>query len=166
MAADPRPDAALMLELGGLAVKLRAARLARRDLTQEVVARRLKVAVGTLREWEHGRELPTLLHLLWWARLVGMRATLLGPGGRALRPRLASRMGEGWAEREARRLATALRGERRAARRSQEWLAQRLGVARPSVNRWENSGSTPRVLMLAHWAAVLGCCLVVESAAN
>jgi hypothetical protein len=88
---------------------------------------------------------------------------IMGPGGQKLRPRLDRRAGEGWAGREARRLATALRAERRAARRTQPWLARRLGVTYISVNRWENSNSTPRVLVLAQWSAAFGCALILES---
>jgi len=142
--------------------------LARQDagLTRDAVAARLGVGRTTVREWEHGHRVPTLAHLLIWCRLLDLRITLTDAGGRVLRARVERRGGETWAAREARRLAVALRAQRRAQKRSQLWLAERLGIARPSLSRLENGGTTPRVQVLARWAALLGCALGVESAGH
>lgn len=163
MDAAVRPDTALLIEISGIARKLGGARQAL-GMTHEVVAARLGVARGTVREWEHARQFPTLAHLMVWCRVVGLRVILIDSAGRVLRPRMERRAGESWAEREVRRLTFALRAQRLVYARSQSWLAERLGMARPSASRLENGGSSPRLLMLARWAALYGCALSVESA--
>ena len=163
MGSDLQIDLALVVELAGLTAKLRALRIGRAGLTQQALGERLRVAGGTVSDWELGRDYPTLAHLLAWCRQLEVRLLVIGPGGQRLRPRLELRAGEKWAARESRRLATALRAERLALRRSPLWLATRLGTTRSTVSRWENSMSTPRVLVLTQWASVLGCSLALES---
>lgn len=161
MDAAVKSDAALLAEVSEITGKLAAVR---QDLglTRDAVAERLGVGRSTVREWEHGKQLPTLTHLLTWCWILGLRITLTDPRGKVLRPRVDRRGGETWASREARRMALALRSQRVARERSQHWLAECLGIARPSVSRLENGGTTPRVLVLARWAALFGCGLGVE----
>lgn len=162
MEAAVRSDAALMADLSAIVGALAAAR---KDLglPRDEVAGRLGVRRGTVREWEHTHQIPTLKHLMNWCLFLGLRITLTDAHGSVLRPRIDRRSGETFASREARRIAVALRVQRVARELSQQWLAERLGIARPSASRLENGGTTPRVLVLARWAALFGCVLGVES---
>lgn len=140
----------------------------RQDLgmTRDEIATQLAVGRSTVREWEHTHQVPTLAHLVTWSQLLGSRIILLDPSGKVLRPTLARRTRETHASRETRRLALALRNQRRAREHSQQWLAEQLGITRPSVSRLENAGTTPRVQALAHWAALFHCELTVDTKPN
>lgn len=158
-----KSDATLLADFSAIAGTLAAARQ-NLGLPRDEVAARLGVGRGTVREWEHAHQVPTLMHLINWCFLLSLRITLTDAHGRVLRPRVERLSGETLASREARRIALALRVQRDARQLSQLWLAERLGIARPSVSRLENGGTTPRVLVLARWAALFGCILGVEPA--
>ena len=165
MSPDARDDLVPAIELAGITAKLRAARQDQ-AASQEDLARRLGVRGRAVSDWELNNDLPRLVRLLHWCRILDTRLVLIGPDGQILYPRMERISGEGWAGREARRLATALRGQRLATGRTQQWCADQLGIDVTSFNRLERSRSHPRVFVLARWAARFGCCLTLLPGAN
>lgn len=139
-----------------LVAELCAARLAG-GFPREQIADALAVGSATVRSWEAGRRIPTLVNLIRFGRELGLRLMIVDQDGRAHPGRIAVRPGESWEYREIRKLAAALRSQRRVCALSQDAVALATEVSKASIAQFESGRLHPRPAMLAAWAAALGC---------
>ncbi|MEY9929896.1 transcriptional regulator with XRE-family HTH domain [Catenulispora sp. GP43] len=124
----------------------------RRDL-----AAHLGVAVSTLNDWEAGRDAPTLLHLIRWARVFNLRLTICSADGDYPLTESVADAEQAWDVRQARRLFRTLTEIRNRLPMTQLELARRLEVTDATVLRWEHGRRHPRLLALLRWTRELGC---------
>lgn len=124
----------------------------RRDL-----AERLGVAVSTLNDWEAGRDAPTLLNLIRWARVFNLRVAICNADGDYPLTESAVDADQPWDVRQARRLFRALAQIRTRLSMTQLELATSLEVTDATVLRWEHGRRHPRLLVLLRWTRELGC---------
>lgn len=124
----------------------------RRDL-----ASHLGIAVSTLNDWEAGRDAPTLLNLIRWARVFNLRLTICNAHGDYPLPESPADADQAWDVSEARRLLQALGEIRRGLPITQLGLATRLDVTDATILRWEHARRHPRLLALLGWTRKLGC---------
>lgn len=151
-----RGDPQVQAELAGLVRELRAARSSRSDLPQRLLAARLDVTPGSLVDWEVGRDAPTMVHLIRWARELNLTLQIAQRGQDPIRDQESQpRTCEGWEMRELRRLVLALHAARLAERLSQADVAAELGVHRWSISQWESGHGNPRPIGLLAWARAL-----------
>jgi transcriptional regulator with XRE-family HTH domain len=123
----------------------------------------LRIAVSSLNDWEAGRDAPTLVNLIRWARVFDLRVAICDERGD--RPLPASIIGTGlaWESCEAQRMVRSLCDVRRERLITQLELSQRLDVADATVLRWEHARRYPRMLTLLRWARELGCVVQLRS---
>jgi len=151
-----RGDPQARAEFAALVCELRAARSSRSDLPQRLLAARLDVAPGSLVDWELGRDVPTMVHLIRWARELNLILQIAQQGQEPVRDQQPQpRTREGWEMRELRRLVLALHAARVAEKRSQADIAAALGVNRWSISQWESGNGNPRPVGLLAWARAL-----------
>jgi len=136
--------------------ELRSARVSG-GYPRERLADSLGVGIATVRSWEAGRRIPTLVNLVRSGRELGLRLVIVGLDGQVRSARIAVKPDEIWEHREIRSLVAALRGERRGGAVSQDLLAERIGVSAWSVAQFEQGRLHPRPAVLAVWAAALDC---------
>lgn len=137
-------------------VELCSARLAG-GFPREQIAHALAVGSATVRSWEAGRRIPTLVNMIRFGRELGLRLVIVDQDGRVHPGRIAVRPGESWEYQEIRKLVNALRSRRRDCARSQEAIALATDVSKASIAQFESGRLHPRPAMLAAWAAALGC---------
>lgn len=130
----------------------------RRDL-----AAYLGIAVSTLNDWEAGRDAPTLLNLIRWARVFSFRLAICDADGDYLLSEQAADAAQPWDSSEARRLLQTLGEIRRSLSITQLGLAGRLDVTDATVLRWEHARRHPRLLVLLQWARELGYVIQLRS---
>ena len=155
------PNQAAQEQLNALVRELKQVRRRRGDLPQELLAERLDVVTNSVADWEAGRDNPSAPHLMEWSRALGLRVAITDVDGReipvAVELDVETAPEEPVAQRELRRLSTALRTARSRRRLSQAALAAELGVNRRSITRWENAEGYPRPIGFVLWARVLEC---------
>lgn len=151
LVVDPRVEVQARADLLALVRQLDRARVDAR-CTQRVLAERLGVTPGSVVDWTVGRDAPTMAHFILWARELGL-VLRVTQNNKVLAPDVPD--GLAFEIGEMRRLALALWGVRGTL--SQRVVAQRMGMNRWSVARWESGGGYPRPVALLMWAAVLGC---------
>ena len=117
----------------------------------------LGIAIATVRSWESGRRIPTLINLIKFGRELELRLEIVGLDGRRRSVRSVVKPGELWENREIRLLVAALRAERRGGGVSQDLLAARIGLSTWSLAQFEQGRLHPRPAVLAAWAAALDC---------
>jgi transcriptional regulator with XRE-family HTH domain len=149
-------EAAARAEVARWIAELRAARVSG-GYPQQRLAEVLGVAETTVRSWESGRRIPTLINLINSGRELGLRLAIVGSDGRVRSSRMAAKPGELWEHAEIRSLAVALRGKRRDDGITQDGLAVTIGVSTWSVAQYERSRLHPRPTVFAAWAGALGC---------
>lgn len=151
----------LRLELSAIIVNLSQARRSR-GMPRNDVAAHLHVSLTTIREWENGHRVPTFAKFLRWVDLLDRRVVLVPTNGIPLKPRPKKRRDENRMDYEGRRLIHLLWQRRTDSKLSQENLAEKLELRRPSLSRLENRGTDPRLMTLVLWAALLDVRLTVE----
>jgi transcriptional regulator with XRE-family HTH domain len=117
----------------------------------------LGIAIATVRSWESGRRIPTLINLIKFGRELELRLEIVGLDGRRRSVQAMVKPGELWENREIRLLVAALRAERRGGGVSQDLLAARIGLSTWSLAQFEQGRLHPRPAVLAAWAAALNC---------
>ena len=111
-----RVDARTRAQWDALVCELKIARSGRTD----VLAERLEVTAGTVVDWEAGRDMPTMFHLITWAHEVGFVLRVTERGGAPVRYQpYEPDVRDAWEVREMRGLALALHAVRLTERRSQ-----------------------------------------------
>jgi transcriptional regulator with XRE-family HTH domain len=125
-------------------------------MTQRRLAKIVGVSVITVQEWEAGRDIPTMIHLIRLAREFGFRLAIIDRTGQESRHAGDASAEESWESREIRRLALTLRALRVRADIVQSDLAVLLGVSEWSITRWESFQGNPRPIGLFVWAEALG----------
>lgn len=151
-------DQAIQREVSALIAILVGARRDRGDLPQRRLATLLGVAAHSVQDWETGTDVPTVRHLIAWARLVALKLAVLDDRGRQIRRPLVREHDEPFETYELRRLTVILRELRNAHPRvTQHDLARAAGVSHASIARWENLTVPPRTTGLVRWARSLDC---------
>jgi len=158
------PSGAAESDLGDLVYVLILARRGHSVFRRRLaLAAHLGVAVSTLNDWEAGRDAPTLLHLIRWARVFDLCLAICDADGDYPLPESAGGDDQNWEVREARRLLYALGEIRRGLSVTQLQLGGRLDVTETTVLRWERARRHPRLLSLMDWARELGCVIQLRS---
>ena len=152
----PGGEEAARAEAVSLVAELRMARVSG-GYPQRRLADALGVGEATVRSWESGRRIPTLINLIRSGRELGLRLVIVGRDGQVRSARVPVKAGELWADREIRSLTSALRGERRRNEMSQDAVAEKVGVSLWSIAQFEQGRLHPRPAVLAAWAAALDC---------
>jgi transcriptional regulator with XRE-family HTH domain len=152
----PGGEEAARAEAASLVAELRRARVSG-GYPQRRLADALGVGEATVRSWESGRRIPTLINLIRSGRELGLRLVIVGRDGQVRSARVPVKAGELWADREIRSLTSALRGERRRNEMSQDAVAEKVGVSLWSIAQFEQGRLHPRPAVLAAWAAALDC---------
>jgi transcriptional regulator with XRE-family HTH domain len=161
------PDRAAESDLADLVYVLVLARRGHSDLRRRrVLATHLRIAVSSLNDWESGRDAPTLLNLIRWARVFDLRVAICGESGDRPLPASTTSVGLAWESREAGLIVGSLCDVRRERRITQHELGQRLDVTAATVLRWEHARRYPRMLTLLRWARELGCVVQLRSMNN
>lgn len=150
-----RVDASARSELTALLTELTGARRRRGDLPQQLLAGRLSVATSSLADWEAGRDSPTTVHMILWARELGLRLTIIDQQGHESDAAITPADSDRWEVHEMRRMATALRTERLRQGVLQASLAAQLEMTRRSIVRLERAQGYPRPIGLVVWARTL-----------
>lgn len=132
------------------------ARRAQSDDARRPLALRLGVSVSTVTDWEVGRDTPTVLHLIQWARDFGLRLAICDDYGDRSLPELVALEGESWESCEVRRIGATLHDLRRVRELTQSAVASALGISALTVLRWEQARQVPRLRLLVRWARSLG----------
>jgi transcriptional regulator with XRE-family HTH domain len=156
-AGGPVTETVVQGDLGDI---VKVLRLARRDggLTQVALAAHLGVGGSSVASWETGDGIPSVPHLIGWARLVRLRPVILDADRRPMDCVLLRVPGEDRETYEARRLAVVLREHRKARPGyTQADVAVRAHVHRGSVRRWERADRPMPTEGLLRWARALGC---------
>lgn len=130
-------------------------------LTQNKLAIGLPVRGPGVSEWETGAIEPTFDHLLIWADVLGWRFVIVDGG--VVLPSVDRERGEPWLHYERRRLAWPLRDRRERRNLRQGMVADRVGVTRDSVQRWELAHVAPRPISKIVWVHAMGCSLGMEA---
>jgi transcriptional regulator with XRE-family HTH domain len=151
-----RKDTAARDQAKTWVAELRSVRLAG-GFPREQIAEALAVGSATVRSWEDRRRIPTLINLIRFGRELGLRLVIVDQDGRAHPGRIAVRPGESWEYREIRKLAAALRSQRRGCALSQHAIALATDASETSIAQFESGRLHPRPAMLAAWAAAVGC---------
>jgi transcriptional regulator with XRE-family HTH domain len=130
-------------------------RAARRELriTQEALAVGLGVSVLALVNWENGKDVPSVEHLVRWAETLRFILVVDGAARSGLVP--VPRAQESVQTFRIRCLATALAQAREQADLTQDQIGDRLGVSAWSVHMWETGRRTPRTLRLITWCGTV-----------
>jgi transcriptional regulator with XRE-family HTH domain len=154
----PLADAAVQRELTILTDRLTRARKDHRDFPQHRLASMLSVSTDSVIDWESGQESLTVHHLILWARALMLRVVIVDALDAQIRCPVPRDPGEAWAHHELRGLTVVLRAVRNAhPKLSQLEVADRAGVSRRSIRRWENLESPPRTLGFIRWTMALEC---------
>ncbi|MFL6112958.1 MAG: helix-turn-helix domain-containing protein, partial [Catenulispora sp.] len=154
----PLADAAVQRELAILTNPLTRARSDRGDFPQHRLAAMLGVSTSSVIGWESGQESLTVHHLILWARALTLKVVIVNAAGTRIRCPLSREPGEAWADYELRGLTVVLHAVRNAyPKLSQFEVADRAGVSRRSIRRWENLESPPRTLGFIRWTMALEC---------
>lgn len=144
-------------DLGDLVyVLIQARRGNERFRRKRDLAAHLDVAVSTLNDWEAGRDAPTLLNLIRWARVFNLRLALCDEHGDCLLFDSPAESDQAWVAAEAQHLLTCLGQIRTRLLITQLGLAGLLGVTGATVLRWEHDRRHPRLLVLLRWTRKLG----------
>jgi transcriptional regulator with XRE-family HTH domain len=153
-----RLDELAVAELAALLTVLKRTRQRRGDMSQRRLAEILEVAVNSVQDWELRRDSPTLPHLIRWARELGYRLDVHDDQMPST-PRTDARFEDSASHevREYARMASILRSARGRRGIRQDQLAERLGVSRWSVIRWEGVRVFPRPIGFVRWALAVGC---------
>ena len=152
-----RADGVARAGLARIVQELRVARLTRSDLPQQVLAARLEVVPGSVIDWEAGRDDPTMHHLIRWVQALDLSLAIYDSSGLRRDDIVDAMDGESRVSGEIRRLASALRAVRMEDGVSQSEIADKLGVHRWSISRWECAQGHPRPVGLLTWAHTLTC---------
>jgi len=156
-----RVDSATESIIAGIMAALRTAR-EQVGISQNALSEGLPVRGRAISEWETGATEPTLVHLIQWSRALGRRLVIVGADGELRKGPLRERPGEEWESFERRRLAVPLRNRRQVLGMAQGELAERVGVTRDSIQRWELVRVPPRPIAHIVWAQKLGCTVAVQ----
>ena len=106
-------------------------------LSQKELAERLGVGLGTIQRYEQGLILPSLIQLTGIANVLGVPVELLFVIG------------------ENETMGAVIRRYRRSRGLTQEDLAERIGVQRPLISKYENDSIEPSLKRLRRIADVL-----------
>ncbi|MEY9931144.1 transcriptional regulator with XRE-family HTH domain [Catenulispora sp. GP43] len=131
-------------------------------LTQLTLSALVGVASRSLRDWEKGRDTPSLRHLINWANALEFRLAIVDPLTNTPHSPVASQDDDPFEIHELRRLTMPLESIRRQRELSQGDLALLLGVSRSSVQRWEDAEKFPRPATLIAWAGRLKCAVRLD----
>jgi transcriptional regulator with XRE-family HTH domain len=131
------------------------------DLTQEAVAEEVGVLGPAIDAWEACEDFPVLSHFIVWASVLGMRLAVGDPADIPTLPTVQLDEDETLAQHEVRRLTATLCSLRRARGMTLTSLAERVGVSRFAISRWEGAVLFPRPIALVVWARVLGCSIML-----
>jgi transcriptional regulator with XRE-family HTH domain len=147
---------------GSLVVKLRQARQTSPGTPMRGLAQRLGVTPGTMLDWEIGEVVPSVRNTIRWAQMLGLRLAVIDGQGRRCAVPVRVALGEGFEDREFRRLAYTLRDQRLARNVSPEAVSGEMGVAWKSVLLWEYAHERrPGLVTLMAWAGALDCRVIL-----
>jgi transcriptional regulator with XRE-family HTH domain len=149
-------DAAARAEATRWVDELRSARLSA-GYPRDRLADALGVGVATVRSWESGRRIPSLVNLIKLGRELGQQLVIVGRNGSVRPVRTAVRPGEVWEHREIRSLIAVLRGVRHDAGITQDELGAAVGVSAWSIAQFERGRLYPRPAVLAALIVALAC---------
>lgn len=158
---EPRGSAGARRRLNEIQSQLLSARHDA-GLTQLTLSALVGVASRSLRDWEKGRDTPSLRHLINWAHALKFRLAIVDPSRNRRYSPAASDDDAPFEIHELRRLAMPLESIRRERDLSQGDLALLLGVSRSSVQRWEDAEKFPRPTTLIAWAGRLKCAVRLD----
>ncbi|NUP49479.1 MAG: transcriptional regulator, partial [Catenulispora sp.] len=156
-----RVETSVRQDFSELLSQLRSARRAA-GLPQRSLAARLDVSNTSLADWETGKDDPTMAHLIRWATELGFRLAIVDPRHSPAVSCVELEDDESWEQHEMRRLAAALWTRRRSRKMSQTALADRVGVGRISMQRWESAQVFPRPIAFLAWAGALECSVALH----